>query len=387
MRKIKHGFLGRVIYEREEFKEVPPSTEERRRQLQEKLKPWSFDPNKPLFSGGKGYGEAPTPSIPVEVSIDPSSAVQYENVILSASTTGTSPTFIWTLTDFYNTSDVSVSSYTGQTLTEGYFSSTGSSNVSVSVVCDEGEGSTSTFSVSEFDPSTIATLDVWYDPSDTSAITFRTGTDYVESLANKGNTSNLPYVNNTTAAEQPLLSASSINNNLNVLYGDGLSTILFNTNGATRTVNGRTLFLLTRLLDKSTVPGSAGNFMQLYDNYNNSNARRYAGGNIVGGSYSHNQAYFQGLSITIPEEISYSWMYEDNTQAEGEYNGSTSWSRNSQSKGYGKRIYSIMAGYPKEWYLYGEFCEMLEFDSVLDIDTINQIDRYIQYKWFGSMTY
>ena len=62
MRKIKHGFLGKTIYEnKQEFKEVPPSTEERRRKIREKMNPWKFDPNKVLYAAGKGF--APTPPV------------------------------------------------------------------------------------------------------------------------------------------------------------------------------------------------------------------------------------------------------------------------------------------------------------------------------------
>lgn len=218
MRKFKHGFLGRISYY-EEFKDVPPTTEERRKQLLEKMKPWEFDPRRPVFVGGKPGGEEtcfeytftntlpfpsgvvyygccdedqtnlliqpgntetfcareivqvgantlvssgtsatcsaetpcpPTPPISYEVSISPTGATQYENVILSASTNLSSPTFVWSLTDFFDTSGNTISSYTGSVLTEGYFTSTGSSNVSVVATGDEGSATGSTFSITAF---------------------------------------------------------------------------------------------------------------------------------------------------------------------------------------------------------------------------------------------
>jgi len=60
----------------------------------------------------------PTPSpFVASVSIAPTGTTQYENVILSGSTNIGSPTYIWSLTDFYDVSGNTISSYTGQTLT------------------------------------------------------------------------------------------------------------------------------------------------------------------------------------------------------------------------------------------------------------------------------
>ena len=60
MRKVIHGHLGKIVYQKEHFKDVPPTTEERRRKLLEKMKPWEFDPKLPIYVGGKAGG-TPTP--------------------------------------------------------------------------------------------------------------------------------------------------------------------------------------------------------------------------------------------------------------------------------------------------------------------------------------
>ena len=60
MRKFKHGFLGKIKYY-EEFKDVPPTTEERRKKLLEQMKPWEFDPRRPVFVGGKPGGGGTPP--------------------------------------------------------------------------------------------------------------------------------------------------------------------------------------------------------------------------------------------------------------------------------------------------------------------------------------
>lgn len=141
-------------------------------------------------------------------SISPSSTTQYENVILSGSTDLTNPVFVWTLTDFYDTTDTLVSSYTGQTLTEGYFTSSGSSNVVLDVTGDEGTAQSSTFSVSAFDPASL-NPDMWLDFSDTSTMSLRVdgGTTYIESIDNKGTTSSyLTGYSETIASRQPILS-------------------------------------------------------------------------------------------------------------------------------------------------------------------------------------
>ena len=54
--------MGKIVYEKEQFKEVPPTTEERLKELREKLQPWKFDPNKVVLVGGKAGEPSPSPS-------------------------------------------------------------------------------------------------------------------------------------------------------------------------------------------------------------------------------------------------------------------------------------------------------------------------------------
>ena len=153
-RIVKHGhWLKKKTYINTGFRQVPDLTaEEKRKQIEEKLKPYSLDLTKhvPLEAahGGTDSFAPPTPSY--SVSISPTSVEEFSNVVLSATTDLTSPSFVWTLNNFRDTSGNTVSSYTGNPLTEGYFTSTGSSNVSVVATGDEGSATGSTFSVTAF---------------------------------------------------------------------------------------------------------------------------------------------------------------------------------------------------------------------------------------------
>lgn len=80
--------------------------------------------------------------------ISPTGINQYENVILSGNSVLDGGTYIWTLNNFNDVSGNTVSSYTGQTLQEGYFTTTGSSNVSLSVVQGTATATTTNFNIS-----------------------------------------------------------------------------------------------------------------------------------------------------------------------------------------------------------------------------------------------
>ena len=395
MRRFIHGHLGKMVYS-DEFKELPKTDEEKRQELLDKMKPWKFDPKRPIFVGGKPSGDTPQPS--VEVSILPSSAVQYENVILSASTTGTSAVFVWSLTDFYDTSGNTISSYTGQTLTEGYFSSTGSSNVSVSVVCDEGEGSTSTFSVSEFDPAST-NPDLWYDATDVSTLTLRNdGTnDYVEAIENKGvlTGSTGMTLTQSVAAEQPLYSASTINGSLNVLYGDGVSNVLLADYGSViSSISGRTSFSVSKPLDKVGGGFPSNDGIIFFPINTLSREGRYLGIASSGTEILNNGSYNLRLRQTRPwsgDPLLYTWIRENNAGlTEGEYNGLDTWDiSDSYSQPYNFRYVSIMRGNTPASTndLYGEWGEWIHYHrTISDSDKI-KIDRYLQYKWFGNQQY
>lgn len=405
MKEIKHGFLGKwKTYKKVGFEEVPPSTEERQQELLNKMKPWEYDPKRIKVKYGFVGGEAPTPPTPsVEVSIAPSSAVQYENVILSASTTGTSPTYIWTLTDFYDVSDNPITSYTGSVLTEGYFTSTGSSNVSVVVSADEGSGSTSTFSVSAFVPTTISDLIAWYDLSDVSTITLRTGTDYIEQIDDKsGNGYNMTQ---STATNQPLYSASTTNPSLSAATFDGIDNWITGDRGAITNPTEKSVFVMGRGYNKAgSVPGVGtgnqldGMLMIEGPSFSYSPNWFYVGKNNSG-TEVYNQAYSDQdkwtYSTLVGTPLIYSYFSTDNTAAgftRSVVNGDNTPDASSTGSGvidarymrFGANLHNTSNFVQK---LYGEIGEAFNFDRILTNGETAQLDRYLQYKWLGSMTY
>ena len=342
-------------------------------------------------------GVTPTPTPSVEVSIAPSSAVQYENVILSASTTGTSPTFIWTLTDFYDTTDTQVSSYTGATLTEGYFTSTGSSNVSVSVTCDEGAGSTSTFSVTAFDPLTLSP-DWWYDMSDISTMTFRTGTDYVEQVDDKSGNSR--HLVQPTASKQPLYSGSAINPSLSALTFNGIDEQMNYVGSSIRSITGQTYFGIAQNKIKTGIPGQPGGaglggaFFRFYDPTSSSNNRYFYmdGTNWLMNLYYQNQKLEPISNVDSGnDKVIYFRREDSTTYDDATINGYTLTSSGSaQARTYdGGSVYFgwyvLTADYQTK--LYGEHSELFHFHRTITDDEYNQLNRYLQIKWFGSMTY
>ena len=351
----------------------------------------------PRKVGGR-RGATPTPPTPsVEVSIAPSSAVQYENVILSASTTGTSPTFIWTLTDFYDTTDTQVSSYTGATLTEGYFTSTGSSNVSVSVTCVEGAGSTSTFSVTAFDPIALSP-DWWYDMSDASTMTFRTGTDYVEQVNDKSG--NGRHLTQSTAAYQPLYSGSAINPSLSALTFNGIDERMDYIGSSIRSISGQTYLGIGQNKSKQTMPGQPGGaglggcFFMFYDPTSSSNSRYMyrEDTNWLMNYYYQNQK--KAVISTVDggnDKIIYYRRENSTTYDDSIVNGvSLTTTGTAQARTYdGGSVYFgwfiLTPDYQTK--LYGEHSELFHFHRTITDDEYNQLNRYLQIKWFGSMTY
>jgi len=145
-----------------------------------------------------------SPTFIASVSIAPTGSTQYENVILTGSTNISSPTYIWSLTGFTDTSGNTISSYTGNPLTEGYFTSTGSSNVELFVTGTEGTGSSTSFEIIEFTPSLFSSNEVWLDLSDSSSIQTRddSGTDYITTIENKAANNYMTGFTNSVAAQQ-----------------------------------------------------------------------------------------------------------------------------------------------------------------------------------------
>jgi len=248
---VNLGFLGKYkTYKNTEFKELPTlSKEEEQQLLVDALKPYSYTPSKHRAiraAGAVGGAPAPSPTPSATVtptitptltptptpspfigtaSIQPTSAETYNDVTLTGSTNLSSPTYIWTLTDFRDTSGNTITSYTGNPLTTGYFISSGSTNVRLDVVGVEGSAFTTNFSISEWTPDSISGLTYWIDPSNESSVSTRTsGSDvFVESIDNLASTSSTySGVSNSVAVEQPYyVTSTGMTNGLKTIMNTG----------------------------------------------------------------------------------------------------------------------------------------------------------------------
>jgi len=94
----------------------------------------------------------PTPSpFVASVSIEPTETTKYNFLSLSGSSNVSNPTYIWSLSDFYDYSGNTITSYTGQTTPVGEFRNTGSTLVELSVVGENPFGTTITATTNVFD--------------------------------------------------------------------------------------------------------------------------------------------------------------------------------------------------------------------------------------------
>jgi len=175
--------------------------------------------------------------------ISPSSISQFTNVTLSGSSSNlTNPIYVWTLSNFKNTSDTTVTSYTGQTLPTGYFTSSGSSNVSLTVTGDEGLVIANTFNVTSFTPATISNLKSWYDA--TQGITLVGGeVDQWADQSGNGYTLTAP-----TSSERPNYSAYTLNSLPLLSSAAGGKKLSRNTYGLNSTISGATIYVIGTLL-------------------------------------------------------------------------------------------------------------------------------------------
>jgi hypothetical protein len=346
---------------------------------------------------GKKRGGVIPPAPSVEVVISPTGTTQYENVILSASTTGTSPTFVWTLTDFYDTSDNPITSFTGSVVTEGYFTSHGSSKVSVSVTADEGTGSSSTFVVSEFDALTLSP-DIWFDMNDSSTITLRTGTDYIEQVDDKSG--NGRDIIQTTASYQPLYSASSVNPTLSAATFDGIDNWMqYNTGTQVSSITGQTTMVIAEAKDKSGLPGIGtgnqldGDIYNLFGGTSNITNRRHLQRGDGGTAFYHNYYYQTQRKTTAVGSKILSVRRENSTTIDdalvnGVVMNITGTGQARTYNGGSIRIGTmndLTNNFAQK--LYGEMSEIIHFYRTISDDEKDQLNRYLQYKWFGSMTY
>ena len=408
----KHGlWTKRKTYRNTGFRQVPDlSIEERQKAIEEKLKPYKLDLSKHIVveAAHGPVGEVVPPTPPVEVIIAPTGVTQYENVVLTATTTGTSPTFIWTLTDFYDVSGNTITSFTGSVVTEGYFISTGSSNVSVSMTCDEGSGSSSEFVVSEFTPDSITDLMAWIDFSDDSTITYRTGTNYIESIEEK---TGKWTISQTTASYQPLmLTGGSVDSttSLQVAQFDGIDNFMrSNIITPTITPTAHTSFTLGTNKTKtnpSTEEYNRGAFWEFHNGAPNLSLRR---------SFVHRPdlEYLLGIGYAFKEDsnitynsgfTSYPLVHavrtDDSSGGSMVVNGNSRTGFWSSTAGWEVQQITIsnqgnQGGTDTKHKLWGEYWESLHYTRTLTTNEISLVERYLGYKWFdftptisGSLT-
>lgn len=170
--------------------------------------PYEFDTTFPYGDYSiyiQSFGNTCPLNVPVpNPTISPTGATQYQNVILSGDSVLDGGDYIWTLTDFYDVSGNTISSYTGQTLIQGYFTSSGATNVRLDVVLGSYTATTTDFVVSEFTPASLSSNEVWLDLSDSSSIQTRddAGTDYITTIENKAANNYITGFTNSVAAEQ-----------------------------------------------------------------------------------------------------------------------------------------------------------------------------------------
>ena len=346
------------------------------------------------------------PSIPVEVSIAPSSAIQYENVSLSASTTGTSPTFTWTLVDFYDTTDTPITSYVGAVVPTGYFTSTGSSNVSVSVVCVEGTAVNSTFSVSAFSPDDVSDLFAWIDFSDDSTITYRTGTNYIESINEK---TGKWVLSQPTASYQPLMltgGSTDRSSLLQVASFDGIDNY-FLSNGLASpitTFTAHTSFTMgTQKVKGSGEPNGRSMYWEIGRTISANGSTSFSDRRDLCRRDDYSQLLGIGYAFGEDSRTNYNASTTDYPQAyvvrRDKGTGSSQLVNDIPRTSYDVRTQS--------WYvrdfvigtqgnvngtsiahkLFGEYWESLHYSRDLTTAEEAQINRYMNYKWFGVMNY
>lgn len=394
-----------------------------------------------FFAGPVGGGETPVPSptpsptptptptpsptpLPAcdltyefvyEASISPTGATQYENVVLTGSSDmPVVNQYIWTLTDFYNTGDTQVLSYTGNPLTEGYFTSTGSSNVSLSVIGEDINGNPTTatttdFVVSEFDPSSVPDMLAWIDFSDDSTITYRTGTTYVESITDK--TGNWTLSQSTASYQPQIISASTDSSSLlQVASFDGLDNYLLSNalSPQINTFTGMTSFTMATSKEKPypTEPDNRGliwSIAQTNPNngsttFNNRRALVYSkaqgvifGTNFYSGFNGDPNHYWSSTASTYPEVFHI--RIDNSTKAEAWLNGNREdFVYTATTGGWNVRDFNIgtqgnQDGTSVRNKHFGEYWETLHFSRTLSDNDIDKINRYLQYKWYGTKKY
>ena len=349
------------------------------------------------------YGNSCPLNVPVpSPTLSQTGATQYENVVLSASSVLDGADYIWTLTDFYSTGDTQVSSYTGQTLPEGYFTSTGNTNVRLDVVLGSLTSTTTDFSVVEFDPSSIPNMLAWIDFSDDSTITYRTGTTYVESITDKAGNWTLSQ---PTASYQPqVISASSQSTSIKqVASFDGLDNYLVS-NGITPVTSytAHTSFTMgtnTRRTysDQRGLMWEIGRTLSVNGSTSFADRRdlvlRGDLNQLFGIGYAFSEDYYADNWTNWTDYPRVNAIRKDDaTAGYMKVNGVEVSTFNPQVDTWYVRDFVIgtqgnVNGTSQQHKLLGEYWESIHYTRTLTDDEINQIDRYLQYKWYGIKEY
>lgn len=349
----------------------------------------------PVGYGGGGIIPTPTYS----ASISPSSAIQYDNVILTGSTDLSNPVFVWTLTDFYDVSGNTITTYTGQTLTQGYFGST-SGSVSLSVTGDEGSASSSTFTITSWSPTSLTNIYNWYDMSDEATISTRSsgGSLYITEVSNKGYSSNITKVSQTTAANQPVYTSGDTTFNTGLKYADytSLSSLSLDSDAV---ITGRThdWFVVfksaSNLTPVNAVWSVRNGINPIYNLYTESGAlaSRYRDSDVA---LSQDWTYIAGSTSTgyvlnTPYDFT---LTADATRylVNGKYfvNGvektTSIFGQTINADAYLSGINTTLRLGNQDSLttsLNGLFGEMIMCDEIVDSSTRNRINRYLLHKW------
>jgi len=348
----------------------------------------------------------PTPFV-ATASIAPTGTTQYENVILTGSTNITSPTYIWSLTGFTDTSGNTISSYTGQTLTEGYFTSTGSSNVLLTITGDNtlypGNSVTATttnFTITSWSPSDLTNIYNWYDFNDESTITLRTGTNYIEEIDNKGYASNITKAAQTTAANQPILASGDTEFNTGLKYADytSASSLSLITDAV---VTGRThdwfvVFRSAANLTPLNVLFSIRNGINpIYNFYSEVDlfSFRYRDANValstdwsyISASTSTAYVINTPVDFTLTADPS-RYLVNGSYYVNGTPISATTLSTDINTSGYLSAMNEDLILGNQDGLnnpLNGLFAEMIMCDEIVDDTTRDKINRYLIHKWIS----
>jgi len=352
----------------------------------------------------------PTPFV-ATASIAPTGITQYEDVVLTGSTNITSPTYIWSLTGFTDTSGNTISSYTGQTLIEGYFNTTGDTNVLLTITGDNTlypgnpiTATTTDFSVEYFDPTTLGQMLVWYDMSDRSTISLRTGTDYIEQVLDKSG--NNYHQTQSGATYQPLYSGSSINGNLSGATFDGIDNWMSYEPGSEILIlTGITSISVGTILSKAgfgTGSGADinGTIFDVNDSVESRNKTHKTALGEVSYWYDDRYSVYRNIEAPFPDPTNYpddyfvgrestsdtgGYFYTNDVQMTNYPLTYTPPTFNIDEIGLGSTLDNKLTTYDQK--LYGEIGEVMIYSEDLSDENLNKAQNYIQKKWYGYIKY